>query len=169
MALDKLKDLAEDLTSLEVTTLTNTNNATISLNAELPAPNPLTQEYVTLSTLKSDVISAINPDGAPANNQDELIEQAKEAVKAQEKKIRDMEKALGVYDPKDIFSRIRKQLGTNEDVQLVAYSRFEIEGDSVNYINNNETVKNLVESHGKLVEASQQSRQALFEMVRKWF
>ncbi|TDF38217.1 hypothetical protein EYS14_11015 [Alteromonadaceae bacterium M269] len=160
MAFDRLKQIAEDLITLEVTTLTSVNNTPISLVADDIDDTPLVAAKNELSAAKTQLVADIQAGDSAT------IKASKQKVKDAEGKIRDLEKALGVYDPKDIFSRIQGQLGTNENIQLVAYSRFEIEGDSVNYVNNNDALKGLVSSHGELVAASQESRKALFEFVR---
>lgn len=52
---------------------------------------------------------------------------------------------------------------------LVAYSKFELDGDSMNYTNSSlgEDKKYLLEAHSTLVEGSQKSRKDFFEFILK--
>lgn len=65
---------------------------------------------------------------------------------------------------KKLFEGIRKRLN---DSTLVGYSRFEIEGDSINYVNSDLGAgkKHLLEGHSALVEGAQKSRKDFFEFV----
>ena len=62
----------------------------------------------------------------------------------------------------DIFLAIRQGMAQSE---LVGYSRFEFEGDSINYVNNDPEVANLVDQHNNMVIAAQTSRQEFFDTV----
>ena len=65
---------------------------------------------------------------------------------------------------KQIFTAIRNSLPTGT---LVGYSRFEIEGDALNYLNVElgPNQKFLLDAHSKLVDGAQKSRQGLFDFV----
>ena len=65
---------------------------------------------------------------------------------------------------KEIFESIRAGMANAE---LVAYSRFELEGDSINYINNTPEVLNLVERHDEYVLAAQTARSEFFATAIK--
>ncbi len=173
--LDYLKDVAEDLVSLEVATLTNVGEVPVSL-AKQPLPqadqDKVDAQTQELDRLRGDLVTTI---ATPLQDPDDETEKAdrkskikslKSAVKTQQKIVKDIEMALGLYDPKDTFSKMQDILG-GANVQLVAYSRFEIEGDSIHYVNNNESLRDLAAFHKELVAASQESRKALFDTVMK--
>ena len=67
---------------------------------------------------------------------------------------------------KKVFNSIRESLLTST---LVAYSRFEIEGDAMNYTNSDlgEEKKYLLDAHNSMVEGAQKSRKDFFEFVHK--
>ncbi len=160
MALQFLKDLAEDLVTLEVATLTNNQEKPIDLKIvlsdEQKAARKAAQDGVTAA--KNDLIAAIKAGKRPE------IRKQKKIVKAKEKDLSELEKAFGIYDPKDIFSKIKAGL-TQSDV--VAYSRFELEGDSINFITSQDALQDLAEKHKDMVSAAQESRKALFDTVLK--
>jgi hypothetical protein len=56
----------------------------------------------------------------------------------------------------------------NTELQLVAYSRFEIDSDASNIVRSNltEEDKVLLEAHTELVKAAQESRKAIFEFAK---
>lgn len=70
------------------------------------------------------------------------------------------------FKSKDLFKIIRTAL-TKSD--LVGYSRFEIEGDTLNYLNSDlgEGKKYLTDGHNTLVEGAQKTRKDFFEFVLK--
>lgn len=162
--LDYLKEVAEDLTSLEVATFTNKANTDITINGEDLTPAQKTtveQAKQKLTTAQTELLTAYE------GGQKDIIKNKKQAVKQAEKNLSGIEDALGIYDPKDIFSRTRATISTDNNSVLVAYSRFEIEGDSLNFISNNERTKDLTTNHKEMVAAAQESRQALFDTVLK--
>lgn len=63
---------------------------------------------------------------------------------------------------KEIFSTIRGQLTS---ATLVGYSRYELEGDVISYVNSDlgEEKKYLLDNHATLVEGGQKSRKELFD------
>ncbi|WP_282016433.1 hypothetical protein [Marinifilum flexuosum] len=63
---------------------------------------------------------------------------------------------------KNVFEAIRKNI-TQSD--LVAYTRFELDGDAVNFVNNKEELTALVEDHSILVESALETRKTLFNTV----
>lgn len=62
----------------------------------------------------------------------------------------------------DIFTAIRANLNQSK---LVAYTKFELDGDAVNFINSNEELVPLVEKHAALVSSALETRKTLFESV----
>ncbi|MGH1386407.1 hypothetical protein [Kordia sp.] len=67
---------------------------------------------------------------------------------------------------KKVFETIRAGLTTST---LVAYSRFEVDGDAMNYTNSDlgEGKKYLLDAHNGMVEGAQKSRKDFFEFVLK--
>lgn len=65
-----------------------------------------------------------------------------------------------------VFDAIKNSLTSST---LVAYSRFEVEGDAMNYTNSDlgEGKKYLLEGHNSMVEGAQKSRKDFFEFVLK--
>ena len=65
-----------------------------------------------------------------------------------------------------VFDTIKSSLTT---ATLVAYSRFEVEGDAMNYINSDlgEDKKYLIDGHNSMVEGAQKSRKDFFDFVLK--
>ncbi|WP_186757766.1 hypothetical protein [Echinicola salinicaeni] len=80
----------------------------------------------------------------------------------------ELEPALenGEYNSNKLFETIRKGLPT---AILVGYSRFEVEGDTINYLNSElgEGKKYLTDGHNTLVEGAQRTRKDFFEFVLK--
>lgn len=171
VVLEFLKDAVEDLITLEVATLTHPTDEAIPLKRTLDEG-----EQAKLDAVEADLNSAQNNlvdiISAPVQNDEENkqrrtnIRAQKKVVKEHKKIVDEIKDALGIYDPKDIFSKIRAKL---DNAELVAYSRFELEGDSVNFINNKESLKDIAASHKDMVAASQEARKALFDMVSKAF
>ena len=62
----------------------------------------------------------------------------------------------------DIFADVKANLNKSN---LVGYSRFELEGDAVNFINQDEGLASLVEEHKAMVSAAQEARKTFFETV----
>lgn len=67
---------------------------------------------------------------------------------------------------KQLFANIRTQLNNS---LLVGYSRFELEGDSINFVNSDlgPDKKYLIDGHNSLVEGAQKSRKDFFDFVLK--
>jgi len=65
-----------------------------------------------------------------------------------------------------VFDAIRNSLTTST---LVGYSRFETDGDAMNYVNSDlgEDKKHLLEGHNTMVEGAQKSRKDFFDFVLK--
>ncbi|GEM_PF-4088438 len=161
--LDFLKDAAEDLLALEVATLTNPTDDPIPLKRELTddEKTKLSNAEGVVTTNQATLVQKIS-----SNADRSEIRDARKALRQAKKALSELKDALGVYNPKDIFSSIQSNLTSAE---LVAYSRFEIEGDSVNFVNNKESLKDIVASHKDMVAASQEARKALFDTVAKLF
>ncbi|WP_215225704.1 hypothetical protein [Echinicola shivajiensis] len=72
----------------------------------------------------------------------------------------------GEYNSNKLFETIRKGLPT---ATLVGYSRFEVEGDTINYLNSDLGAgkKYLTDGHNTLVEGAQRTRKDFFEFVLK--
>ncbi len=173
-----ISEITDDLSSLEVATLTKLTGRTGSLSL---VEKPTSDQQDTLDDAKAKVkaeqdnLLAVLAKPIPENltKQKEReekkkkrgeIRDAKGVLREAERQLKETEKALGVYDPKDLFSKIRAAL---PDAHLVAYSRFELEGDSMNFINSNPDVQSLVNSHHHIVAASQEARKALFDIALK--
>ncbi|SHI44533.1 hypothetical protein [Aquimarina spongiae] len=73
---------------------------------------------------------------------------------------------LDGVDPGDVFDTIKSGLTSST---LVGYSRFEVEGDAMNYVNSDlgEDKKYLIDGHNSMVEGAQKSRKDFFEFVLK--
>ncbi len=69
-------------------------------------------------------------------------------------------------NPKEVFKTIKAALVSST---LVGYSRFEVEGDAMNYLNSDlgEDKKHLIEGHNAMVEGAQKSRKDFFDFVLK--
>lgn len=67
-------------------------------------------------------------------------------------------------NPSAVFETIKSKLTTST---LVGYSRFEIEGDAMNYTNSDlgEGKKYLLDAHNSMVEGAQKSRKDFFDFV----
>lgn len=65
-------------------------------------------------------------------------------------------------ETKDIFKSVKASLNQSK---LVGYSKFELDGDSVNFVNQDEELASLVEEHKVMVSAAQEARKTLFESV----
>jgi hypothetical protein len=63
-----------------------------------------------------------------------------------------------------VFEAIRSNLAQSD---LVAYTRFELDGDAVNFVNNKEEFTTLVEDHSILVESALETRKTLFNTIYK--
>jgi hypothetical protein len=66
----------------------------------------------------------------------------------------------------EVFKTIKEKLTTST---LVAYSRFEIDGDAMNYINSDlgADKKYLIDGHNSMVEGAQKSRKDFIDFVLK--
>jgi len=61
-----------------------------------------------------------------------------------------------------VFEKIRTKLsGAN----LVAYTKYELDGDSINFISQKDELSDLVKEHSELVKSSLETRKALFGSV----
>lgn len=70
------------------------------------------------------------------------------------------------FKAKTIFKEIRQQLA---DKKLVGYSRFDIDGDTISYINNEEDTEELREYHISMIEKGEQARKNLFDTAVSLF
>ncbi len=161
----RIEEAVEDLLSLEVATLTNDAGQALPLKRTL-LDNEVGREQTAYDQVEKEraaVLESIKA-GKTTKEDREATRAAKKALREAKTQYSEVCDALGIYDPKEIFKEIRSNL--NEGV-LVAYSRFEFEGDSVNFVNNDESVSSLVSEHQNMVAASQESRKALFESAIK--
>ncbi|BDD03791.1 hypothetical protein [Aureibacter tunicatorum] len=62
----------------------------------------------------------------------------------------------------DIFTKVQASLGSAD---LVAYTKYELDGDSVNFITQNENLTRLVNEHNELVKSSLETRKVLFNTI----
>ena len=158
------KEILEDLTTLEVATLTtHLNEESLTLDKEPENPAEDSDLGIAKKKVKSFRVKLL-AELKKTNPERSDIRKAKRALREAEKQLDETRKALGIYDPKDLFSKIRAALPS---ANLVAYSRFELEGDSTNFINNNSEVSGLVGMHHHMVAASQEARKALFDAALK--
>ncbi len=69
-------------------------------------------------------------------------------------------------NPNAVFDTIKSKLTTST---LVGYSRFEVDGDAMNYTNSDlgEDKKYLLDAHNGMVEGAQKSRKDFFDFVLK--
>jgi hypothetical protein len=67
-------------------------------------------------------------------------------------------------DTAGIFKAVKESLNQSN---LVGYSRFELDGDSVNFVSQDESLASLVEEHKVMVSAAQEARKTLFDSVFK--
>ena len=154
-------DTIEDLATLEVATLTNKAEIPLDLTDKIvedPDGN-LKSAQKKVDNSKKELLKLLNESA-----ERDKIRKKKVALKTAEKQLDEIKRTMGIYDPKDIFSKIRSQLNEGE---LVAYSRFEIEGDSINYVSSLDYVKELIKEHKNMVAASQEARKALFDTAIK--
>jgi hypothetical protein len=63
---------------------------------------------------------------------------------------------------KEVFTAIRNSLTQSE---LVAYTRFELDGDAVNFISGDTANAPLIDKHTLLVTSALATRKALFESI----
>ena len=73
---------------------------------------------------------------------------------------------LDGLEPKKVFETIKNGLTSST---LVGYSRFEVEGDAMNYVNSDlgPEKKYLLDGHNAMVEGAQKSRKDFFDFVLK--
>jgi hypothetical protein len=73
---------------------------------------------------------------------------------------------LSGKEGKQVFETIKNSLTTST---LVGYSRFELEGDAMNYVNSalGPDKKYLLDGHAAMVEGAQKSRKDFFDFVLK--
>jgi len=62
----------------------------------------------------------------------------------------------------DIFTSIRQNLS---QANLVAYTRFDLDGDAVNYVSKSEEVTALADKHALMVESALETRKTLFNTI----
>ncbi|WP_430817079.1 hypothetical protein [Carboxylicivirga sp. RSCT41] len=62
----------------------------------------------------------------------------------------------------EIFAKIRKNLG---QADLVAYTKFELDGDAVNFVNKGDEVTALVDEHALMVKSALETRKTLFDTI----
>ena len=147
----KLKAAVKDVATLEVATLTSDTGLSLEHDMTDDQKTQLADARTAVATTKT----AYETNATPANKT--ALTQALDTLS-------DVEKSIGLYDPTNIFSRIQVALGTSSSVELVAYTRFELDGDSVNYINREN--ESLVGTHTQLVATARESRAALFNTVK---
>ncbi len=163
--LDFLKDIVEDLATLEVVTLTNPAGGPLDLGIPDEKADPDIQEIVAkIDAEREELIKLIKStsDAAKKKERKTNIKNKRKVIKELDNELNQMREAKGIYKASEIIKKVRANL---TDGQLVAYSRFELEGDSVSFITDDEQLSALTESHKDLVAASQEARKALFETV----
>jgi hypothetical protein len=74
----------------------------------------------------------------------------------------DQEIDLSGDSTKDIFTAVK---GSLKQANLVGYSKFELDGDAINFINQDDSLSGLVDEHKIMVSAAQESRATLFDAV----
>lgn len=174
-------EVTEDLSSLEVATLT-TRTGPLDLSVEISPDEEKkiedAEERVKnarmelLEVLDTDeLVSVTDTEDALDTGEEEpltkkqrkkKIRNRKRSLREAQKQLDETKKAIGIYSPKDLFSKIRSKLPS---ANLVAYSRFELEGDSTNFINSDPDVLGLVARHDYMVAASHEARKSLFTTV----
>ena len=167
--LDFLKDIVEDLATLEVVTLTNPAGETLDLDIPDEKADPDIKAIVAkIDTERDELIKVINSTESEADKKKERktnIKNQRKVIKELDKELEQMREVKGIYKASEIFKVVKSKLTGG---QLVAYSRFELEGDSISFITDDEQLSALTESHKDLVTASQEARKALFETVGKY-
>ena len=159
----------EDLITLEVATITNaTDQFTLTTKLTDAQKKKLKEYEDKVDAARTALISEIDKDVPNEKKKDkrQRIRGAKDVLKEAEKQLSEVQKGLGVNDPKDIFGTIRTKL---TDGNLVAYSRYELEGDSINFVNSNPAVQELTQLHKEMVASSQEARKALFQSAVSLF
>lgn len=63
---------------------------------------------------------------------------------------------------KAVFNAIRAELSNEE---LVGYARFEIDGDTVAFVNNNPAYSDILEYHKSVVKDGQDARKAIYDTI----
>ena len=63
---------------------------------------------------------------------------------------------------KTVFTAVRAALAEEE---LVGYARFEIDGDTVAFVNNNPAYSDVLEYHKSVVKDGQNARKAIYETI----
>ena len=62
----------------------------------------------------------------------------------------------------DIFKNIRAGLAQEE---LVGYVKFEVDGDTVAYVNSNDVYAEVLEYHKEMIKAGQQTRKNIYDTI----
>ncbi|MFY0592041.1 hypothetical protein [Roseivirga sp.] len=68
----------------------------------------------------------------------------------------------GNASSKVVFDAVRASLANEE---LVGYARFEIDGDTVAFVNNNPAYSDVLEYHKTVVQDSQNARKAIYDTI----
>ena len=155
----RLINVAKDVTTLEVATTTSTAGVTL-------VPDLSEEQKTQLETARQNLLQKRTALSQVQSSDEAAYQAAKAAVQDADTQLSDLQDAFGAFDPSNTFARILAQLGNSSAVNLVAYSRFELDGDAVNYISNDDAYQSLVKSHADLVASSQASRTALFNFVK---
>ncbi|OEK04683.1 hypothetical protein [Roseivirga misakiensis] len=61
-----------------------------------------------------------------------------------------------------VFTAVRAALANEE---LVGYARFEIDGDTVAFVNNNPAYSDVLEYHKSVIQDSQNARKAIYDTI----
>jgi len=163
---DVVKDAIQDLATLEVATLTNSAGVSLGVE-ELSVDQKKAKKEADSKVVKAIdnlVIAVSLPESTVAEKEtkETKVAEARKVYKEVTRIKRDVYDAIGAYNPGKIFPKIKESLN---DASVVAYSRFELDGDSINFISNNESHKNLIMQHKEFVSASKESRKELFDTV----
>lgn len=70
------------------------------------------------------------------------------------------------FDIDQVLQKLKSDI--NSDLNLVAYSTIKLDGDQINIVkeNLNSEQMELVKFHREMIEASQNSRKAIFDMIK---
>ncbi|MGB0525843.1 MAG: hypothetical protein ACPGJS_22880 [Flammeovirgaceae bacterium] len=159
-----IEEIVEDLITLEVATLTK-DEGSIQLDKQTISAED--QEVIDevqkhVNDARTTLMAAYKKvDGEELDSG--TMKAARKAYRRARKDLNDVKQSLGVYNPKDIFSHIRAGLS---QADLVGYSRFELEGDSVNFVSNKDSHTNLYTMHQDFVKSAQASRSSLIKLAR---
>lgn len=160
-----IEEILEDLVTLEVATLTS-DDGSIQLDQQTISEEDqkvINEVQACVNDARKALMEAYQK-GENDERDKTAIKTARKAYKRASKDLNDVKQTLGVYNPKDIFSHIRSGLA---QADLVGYSRFELEGDSVNFVSNKDSHASLYDMHKEFIKSAQASRSALLKLATR--